>query len=65
MEIANKIINVEPLSDNLLVQVEGGSELTDSIWYGIGYVAGALVKAAKNITQSTPATGGNATWADK
>ena len=51
MKITFKEINVEPLSDKLLVQVEGGSELTDSIWYGIGYIAGALVKAGRTLAE--------------
>ena len=49
MKVLENVNNVEFLTDDLLIEIDGGSELTDSIWYGIGYVAGSLYHAAQNI----------------
>lgn len=35
-------IKLEELNTQEQHCIEGGSELTDAIWYGIGYVAGSI-----------------------
>lgn len=40
------------LKENELINVEGGSELTDAIWYGIGATLGWLYEGVKGGNKS-------------
>ena len=44
----NTEFEVRELTMDEKYQIEGGSEVTDAIWYAIGYAAGSVVKAWHN-----------------
>lgn len=44
--------NVKNLNSNELSEINGGSELTDAIWYGVGFTLGYLKRSLK-LTYST------------
>jgi hypothetical protein len=52
--------NFKNLSETEIQEINGGSELSDMIWYGIGYVAHAIYHFGQ-----IASVGHNATWADK
>jgi hypothetical protein len=43
-----KNINIKELDNEQLLSINGGSEITDAIWYGIGYAFGWLAAGAGN-----------------
>lgn len=41
----NENFDLKELDSSEIIFITGGSELTDAIWYGIGYTAGSVKKA--------------------
>jgi len=42
----------EELGAEEIISMTGGSELTDNIWYAIGYTAGSIVSVWRSVTKT-------------
>jgi hypothetical protein len=43
---------LQNLNQSDLIEINGGSELTDAIWFGIGYAYGKLSKFTEGMVKS-------------
>lgn len=57
--------NLTKLNKKELREINGGSEVTDAFWYGVGAVVGTLVNARNRLKGRDSAHGGMSSVADK